>query len=47
MALLRDFHSQLIWPCCFHSLGVPTHLPLSRLFCSCRTNFPRTLLLYR
>jgi len=39
MALLRQ--TAHTWPCCFHCLGVPTHLdPLSHPFCSCRTNFP-------
>ena len=41
----KDFHSQAqTWLCSFHPLGVPTHLPLSYPFCSCRTNLPSTLL---
>ena len=47
MALLRQPAHTCTWPCRFHSLGIPTDLPLSHPFCSCRTNFPRTLLCYR
>ena len=44
----RAFHNQgQTQPCCLHHLGLPTHLPLSNIVCSCQANLPRIILIAR